>query len=181
MTNKQKIKASKYLSYLLRHKPEAGNLTLDANGWANSRDVLRALAAEGHPATMTILREIVTTDDKSRYAFRGNDESIRANQGHSLPVDLGLVVQPPPERLYHGTAETTLRLIWQHGLLPMRRQHVHLSSDVATAITVGTRHGTSTVLEVRANDMAEQGHPFYRSENGVWLTTHVPLEFLQLI
>lgn len=178
MTPKQKIKASKFLSLLLRHKPDAGGITLDAAGWARCDSVIEALRTKGHPVTASILQEIVAEDDKQRYTLAGH--RMRANQGHSIPVDLGLVSVPPPEHLFHGTADKALWLIFRDGLLPMARQHVHLSEDVETATKVGKRHGEPKVITVRAAQMAANGYDFYRSDNGVWLTKAVPLAYLEL-
>lgn len=178
MTPKQKIKASKFLSLLLRHKPDAGGITLDAAGWATCDSVIDALRAKGHPVTPSILHEIVAEDEKTRYALDPHTRRIRANQGHSVPIDLGLIRVPPPEYLFHGTADKTLWLILRDGLLPMARQHVHLSEDVATAIKVGKRHGEPVVITVKAAQMAADGYAFYRSDNGVWLTQAVPVDYL---
>jgi len=172
LTPKQKTKASKYLSYLLRHNAEL----IDNNGWASVNDVIRGMHEHGYPVTHTILKEIVADDEKQRYSFDG--DKIRANQGHSLVVDLGLVAIAPPEFLYHGTANGTLRLIYRDGLLPQSRQYVHLSEDIDTAHKVGKRHGEPVVITIQAAVMAGDGYAFYRSENGVWLTKAVPLIYL---
>ena len=173
MTPKAKIKVSKFLCLLLRHTPEAVN----AQGWASTTEVLVALKAKFAGITPSVLNEIVVEDDKQRYSFSLHGELIRANQGHSIPVDLGLVAVAPPEYLFHGTARKTLWLIRRDGLLPMDRQYVHLSSSLDTARLVGKRHGDPIVLTVLAEKMSEK-HTFYRSENGVWLTIAVPIEFL---
>lgn len=175
MNSKQRIKASKCMSFLLRH----GGVPLDPMGWATIADVLAAVHQRGLPVTPTILREIVDTDEKQRYSLDG--ARIRANQGHSVAVDLGLRPIEPPAVLFHGTAAKSLGLIWRDGLLPMGRQYVHLSQQPETANVVGRRHGEPVILTVRAYDMFMAGHPFYRSANGVWLTLAVPIEFLEML
>lgn len=177
MTPKLKIKVSKYLCLLLRHHPELANIRMDASGWCDTHDVLRALKEKFAGITPTILQEIVGEDDKQRYSFSAHCETIRANQGHSVPVDLGLVDHVPPEFLFHGTAKRTLWLIQRDGLRPMDRQYVHLSNDIETAMAVGKRHGDPVVLIVRAHDLHSAGHEFYQSENAVWLTSDVPVEY----
>ena len=181
MTPKEKIKASKFLSLILRHDPAAGGITLDAQGWASTQDILNALK-QRFPITLKIFREIVTEDEKQRYSFSSYGECIRANQGHSISVDLGLVDVQPPEFLFHGTSQKTMGLIWRDGILPMSRQYVHLSNDIETAIKVGQRHGDVVVLSVRAYDMFSIGGlAFYLSENGVWLTHRVPQEYIEIV
>lgn len=179
MTPKEKIKASKYMSLLLRHKPEVANLTLDDKGYVRTTDLLKALKERFAGVSLTILREIVAEDEKQRYSF--NDEfyqKIRANQGHSLDVDLALAPAVPPEMLYHGTAMKTLPLIRCSGLLSMGRQYVHLSDNVDTARIVGKRHGDPTVLQVLTGEMVRDCMEFFKSENGIWLTNRVPPEYL---
>lgn len=176
MTPKEKIKVSKYLCLLLRHNPSAGNLVIDGAGWANTTNVLIALKDRFAGVSLSVLKEIVAEDDKQRYSFSG--ESIRANQGHSIPVDLGLVEAVPPECLLHGTARKTLWMIRRDGLLPMDRQYLHLSETHETAVKVGKRHGDPVVITVRALEMHRSGLSFFRSENGVWLTKSVPVEYL---
>lgn len=179
MTPKQKIKASKFLCLILRHKPEVGGIVVDSEGWANSQSVLRALQDNFAGMTNTILQEIVAEDEKQRYSFSPHMANIRANQGHSLPVELGLVEIEPPEFLFHGTAKKTVWMIRRDGLLPMDRQYVHLSETEETAIKVGKRHGEPVVLIVRAWEMyALGGLSFFRSENGVWMSQAVPSDYL---
>lgn len=174
MTLKQKIKISKHLSRLLRHQPEM----VDVRGDVQS--VLAVLQVSFAGVTLAVLREIVSEDEKTRYSFSPRAECIRANQGHSVPVDLGLPEIEPPEVLFHGTAQRTLWLILRDGLRPMDRQYVHLSGDITTALAVGKRHGEPVVLIVRAWDLFGSGHEFYRSDNGVWLTASVPSEYLSV-
>lgn len=170
------IALSKFLSYVLRHAPERAGLTLDAAGWASVPDVLRAARLQGLDLDRAALERVVETSDKQRFALEG--DRIRANQGHSVPVDLGLEAVAPPVLLYHGTARRFLVSILAEGLNPGRRHHVHLSGDVATATAVGQRRGEPVVLTVQARALAEAGPPFYRSANGVWLVDHVPPGFL---
>lgn len=170
-------KTSKFLSLILRHKPEAIGITLDEHGWARVDEVIAGIA-KTRPMSMDILAEIVATDSKRRYAFNEDKTLIRANQGHSVHVDVELEEKEPPEVLYHGAGEKSVASIETQGLLPMSRLYVHLSTDVATA-KVGQRHGKPVVFRVDAQKMAAQGHRFYVSRNGVWLTKLVPEEFLQ--
>ena len=157
--------ASKFLSWVLRHQPQAIGLQLDAQGWASIDDLLRR-AQPTHPLTHAQLQRVVADSDKRRFAISGDGLRIRANQGHSQPVDLGLAPAPPPQ-LYHGTATRFLDAIGRAGLLPGQRQHVHLSTSPDTALQVGQRYGQAVLLTVRARAMAEAGHAFYRADNGV--------------
>lgn len=172
-------KQSKFLALVLRHNPEAGDLTLDHEGWAKTTDVLRALREKYGPFSREDLQELVDTNDKKRYAFNERGDKIRANQGHSLSVDLKLEPKTPPAVLYHGTKTVFLDSIYRDGLKPGSRQHVHLSPDLETAKVVAARRpGNSVILTVRTGDMLD--HVFYQSDNGVWLTAHVPAEYLVL-
>ncbi len=173
------VATSKFLSFVLRHKPEAIGLVLDANGWASLDELLRLANRHGHAMTIEDVVSVVASSDKQRFALDPAGERIRANQGHSAGVDLGLAALSPPELLYHGTAERFLPSIRQSGLLKQARHHVHLSQDARTALQVGERHGQPVVLTVRAASLSASGHPFYRSENGVWLTGHVPPAFIE--
>ena len=173
------IELSKLLSLLLRHQPGLIGLQLDANGWAKLDEVLARLNAWPElqpgigPVTRAMLLQVVASSDKQRFALDAGAQRIRANQGHSLPVNLLLQPQAPPDTLYHGTATRFLPSIWQLGLHPASRQHVHLSPDAATARSVGARHGHPAVLRIAAGRMQCDGHVFYRSANGVWLTAAV--------
>ena len=169
---------SKYLALILRHRPEAGGLRLDAQGWANVEAVVDAVRARFGGFDRAELQQLVLFNDKRRYAFDDSGTRIRASQGHSVPVELGLEPVEPPPLLYHGTSERALPSILDQGLVKGRRNHVHLSADVVTARQVGSRRaGPSVTLEVRSGDM--RGHDFYRSANGVWLTDHVPPHYLR--
>lgn len=169
MTDEQ---LSRRLSYLLRHAPEKMGVTLEPGGWAPVDAVLRTLHVP-RPR----LERVVAADRKGRYTLQG--ERIRANQGHSVPVDLRLPLTVPPPLLYHGTHRGVLAAIRAEGLKPMGRHHVHLSREEETARRVGQRRGKPVVLTVRAGRMYGAGHPFYRSQNGVWLAEAVPPEFLE--
>jgi putative RNA 2'-phosphotransferase len=171
-------RASKFLSLLLRHEPEAIGLRLDAQGWASIEDLVALTRDREVPLTRELIETVAATNDKQRFAISADGLRIRANQGHSLAVDLGLQPVRPPETLFHGTATRFLQAIRSAGLQPRSRQHVHLSRDAETATRVGQRHGKPVVLKVRAAALFDAGTPFYLSENGVWLTPAVPLEFL---
>lgn len=171
-------RASRFLSLVLRHKPEAAGITLDEHGWADVEALLRGMP-ERFPLTREQLEEIVRSDSKNRYAFNEDHSRIRANQGHSVPVDVELEETLPPERLFHGTGEKYMKSILAQGLLPRTRLYVHLSDNAETARTVGARHGKPVVLVVRSGQMRRDGYRFYRSVNGVWLTKHVPPEYLE--
>lgn len=171
------VSTSKFLSLVLRHEPEKIGLQLDPQGWVSISELL-SKATGKLPLTVELLHEVVRTSDKQRFAISEDGTRIRANQGHSVPVELGLAQQAPPEQLYHGTATRFLDSIRTQGLLRGDRHHVHLSADADTAVKVGTRHGQPVVLIVDAGDMHRAGHVFFRSDNGVWLVEHVPPAFL---
>jgi putative RNA 2'-phosphotransferase len=167
---------SRFLAYLLRHNPAAVGVTLDGSGWVGVDALLAAMARHGRPLSRDALDALVAGGDKRRFEL--SDGRIRAAQGHSIPVDLGLEPQAPPPVLYHGTVERFLPGILAHGLRPGRRTHVHLSADVESAVTVGTRRGDPIVLLVDAAGMHRDGHAFFRAANGVWLTVHVPPQWM---
>ncbi len=173
------IKISKFLSLVLRHNPSKIGIALDSEGWVAVDELLQASHCANVPLTRELLEQIVEQNDKQRFSFSTDGLKIRANQGHSIPVDLGLESQTPPEILYHGTATRFLSSIEQQGLISKGRNQVHLSPDEQTAIKVGQRHGKPVVLHVLAQKMCEHGLLFYRSANGVWLTDSVPREFLR--
>lgn len=180
MKEQNLIRIGKFLSLILRHEPSKINLTLDSEGWASVTALLTQLAKHNHPLTMEDLETIVETNNKQRYSFNEDKTHIRANQGHSLKqIDLGLTPQTPPKVLYHGTVTRFLASIREQGLIKGSRQHVHLSLDQATAHKVGSRHGKPVVLTIDAEQMHRNGLLFYCSENGVWLTDHVPVQYLQ--
>jgi putative RNA 2'-phosphotransferase len=171
---------SKFLSLILRHQPQVLGIELDQAGWTPVDALLAKMNLRGMNVTLEQLKGVVAANDKQRFAFNEDYTRIRANQGHSVAVDLGLKPATPPEVLYHGTAEKHLSAILAEGLRKGSRQHVHLSADVATARKVGQRHGKPVVLEVSSGEMSRQGIAFYRSENGVWLTDSVPVKHLQV-
>lgn len=169
---------SKFLSLILRHQPESIGLTLDAEGWADFGELIRLASARGTPLTRELVAEVVASSDKQRFALSDDGARIRASQGHSVKIDLGLEPQVPPPQLFHGTASRFVDSIRDGGLTPAARQHVHLSSTLATAVAVGTRHGKPVVLTVQSGDMHREGMAFYLSENGVWLTDAVPVRYI---
>ena len=173
------VHLSKFLSLVLRHEPERIGIALDANGWVAVDDLLAAAARTGKPISREQLDLVVATNDKKRFAFSPDGARIRASQGHSVEVDLGLPPVVPPERLFHGTATRFLETIRAEGLRPQSRQHVHLSPDKETAVKVGQRHGKPVVLVVLAGAMHRDGNVFYRSDNRVWLTEAVPARYLE--
>lgn len=169
---------SRFLSFVLRHRPAAIGLTLDPQGWAALDELLAKSRAAGTPVTREALLEIVAADGKQRFTLSPDGQRIRAAQGHSVAVELGLTPRVPPELLYHGTATRFLKAILADGLRSQGRRHVHLSADVATAQAVGQRHGLPVVLVVAARRLHGQGAAFFRADNGVWLTERVPPRFL---
>lgn len=169
---------SKFLSRVLRHAPDSIGLTLDAGGWADVEELLAKAAANGKRMSRAMLDEIVATCEKKRFTLSPDGARIRAAQGHSVAVALGLDPIAPPETLYHGTATRFLEAIRAQGLKPGSRQQVHLSLNEATARAVGARHGKPVILRVAAGAMHAAGHAFTRADNGVWLTDAVPPEFL---
>jgi putative RNA 2'-phosphotransferase len=179
MRDNQLMKISKFLSLVLRHKPQVIGITLDTEGWVPVDELLAAASHHGQPISREQLKEVVATNDKNRFSFSPDGRLIRANQGHSVEVDLGLEPVEPPELLYHGTVDRFLDSIREKGLIRGNRHHVHLSADRETAARVGQRRGRPVVLVVEAGRMHNDGHVFYRSENGVWLMDAVPAEYLQ--
>lgn len=173
------IKISKFLSLVLRHQPEKIGITLDQAGWVLVAELLDACNRHGFSITEEELEGVVRTSDKQRFAFSDDQRMIRANQGHSVAVRLDYQPLTPPEVLYHGTAERFLDSIKAQGLLKGKRHHVHLSSDEATAIKVGSRHGKPVVLLIESLRMHKDGLVFYQSENGVWLTEHIPPAYIK--
>lgn len=173
-------RTSKFISLILRHKPEVIGIILDEHGWADV-DTLIAGVSKTHPLDMQMLEEIVRTDDKQRYSFNSDKTKIRANQGHSIPVDVELSEASPPEILYHGTGEKYMTSIEKEGLIPKTRLYVHMTDDYGTAIKVGQRHGRPVVYRIDTMVMEKEGFKFYRSVNGVWLTKKVPARFLTRI
>jgi putative RNA 2'-phosphotransferase len=173
------VKVSKYLSRALRHRPERIGLELDVGGWADVGELLAACARHGFALTRAELDHVVSVNDKQRYAFDASGSRIRANQGHTVPVELDLPVASPPEVLFHGTVERSVPAIRTEGLRPMDRHDVHLSPDPETARRVGARRGRPSVLTVEAAAMVADGFEFRMSANGVWLVSDVPPRYLR--
>lgn len=169
---------SKFISLILRHKPETIGISLDEHGWADVDELIAGISRT-HELNRDILEEIVQTDDKQRYSFNEDKTLIRANQGHSIPVDVELDEVKPPEELWHGTGEKYVLSIDEQGLLPKSRLYVHLSKDEETAVKVGKRHGKPVLYIVKAGKMYRDGYQFYLSKNGVWLTKEVPVKYLR--
>ncbi len=176
--DKKLIKLSKFLCLILRHKPETIGLKLDKQGWAETNNLINLLQKQGTKINKLIIEEIVAHDDKKRFSFNQDKSKIRANQGHSITVDLALDPKQPPEYLFHGTARRFIDSIATQGLIKRQRHHVHLSSDEATAIKVGQRHGKPVVLTIHAQEMYDSGFAFFLSDNQVWLTDHVPVQYI---
>lgn len=171
---------SKFISLVLRHQPEKIGLTLDSHGWANVDELIRKANQAGVRFDRATLDQVVAENDKQRFAFSPDGTKIRASQGHSIEVDLQLEPSAPPDVLYHGSAERFLASIRAQGLLPGSRQYVHLSKDIQTARSVGSRHGKAVIFRVKAGEMQRAGLKFFLSANGVWLTERVPVEYLEL-
>jgi putative RNA 2'-phosphotransferase len=178
MDNSRLVKISKYLSKHLRHQPDRIGIKLAPGGWVCVDELLAACAKNQFPISQEELNQVVANNDKKRFSFDATGTLIRANQGHSVEVDLQLEPVAPPNVLYHGTGHTAVESILQTGLCKMSRHHVHLSKDIATAKAVGIRHGKPVVFEVDAAAMHQAGYAFYCSENGVWLVDCVPPEYL---
>ena len=176
----QIIKTSKFIALILRHKPETIGIALDEHGWANVQELIDGINASGkHHLDMDLLEEIVRTDEKQRYSFNEDHTLIRANQGHSIPVDVELKEAVPSEVLYHGTGEKFVSSIDEQGLIPKSRLYVHMSADKETAKTVGSRHGKPAIYVIDCKSMSDDGYKFYLSENRVWLTKAVPAKYLR--
>ena len=170
-------KTSKYISLILRHKPETIGISIDEHGWANVKELIDGVN-KTHRLDMKLLEEIVETDEKQRYSFNEDKTLIRANQGHSINVDVELEEVVPPEFLWHGTGDKYVESIRETGIIAKSRLYVHLSDSYGTAIQVGARHGKPIVFCVKSKEMYDDGYKFYKSKNGVWLTKFVPVEYL---
>jgi putative RNA 2'-phosphotransferase len=176
--DEQLVKPSKFLSLVLRHQPEKIGVHLDEGGWASVDELLRAARHSGIPLDAKSLQAVVQQNDKQRFTISEDGRKIRANQGHSISIDLGLEPTEPPELLYHGTSSRFLESIKLQGLVRKKRHHVHLSHDRETALRVGRRHGPPAVFTIEAGRVHLDGYAFYLSMNGVWLTTQVPAEYI---
>lgn len=177
--NKKVVEISKFLSYILRHHPEAIGISLDPDGWVEITTLLSAAQSDGKEISHALLLEVVASNDKKRFSISDDGLRIRAAQGHSVGnVEIKYQATTPPELLYHGTATRFIASIMQQGLIPGSRQYVHLSADLGTAKKVGSRHGVPTILQVAASEMQAAGFEFFQADNGVWLCKNVPVEFL---
>lgn len=179
MNERDKIRTSKFLSLVLRHKPETIGIELDDAGWVEVEVLLAGCAEHGTVLSRDVLTEIVATSPKQRFAFSEDGKRLRANQGHSVEVELGYQASDPPARLFHGTVANAVEAIREAGLQKMQRHHVHLSPNRNTAANVGARRGRPVILVIRAGEMARAGHAFYLSANRVWLTEEVPVEYIE--
>lgn len=179
MTPKDEKRLSTFLSLVLRHNPAAADIILDAAGWVLIGDLIQGATRMGQPLTRDQILQIAANSVKQRFTISADGRSLRAAQGHSVPVDLGLEPRTPPETLFHGTADISVPFILREGLTPQTRQHVHLSSDATTARKVGQRHGRPVVLEIQAKAAHAAGQSFWISENGVWLTSSLAPTFLR--
>jgi len=176
---KNDIRLSKFLSLILRHKPEVAGIALDESGWANVRELIDGVCKSGRHIDIKILECIVSENDKQRFSFNEDKTKIRANQGHGIAVELELDEVEPPDILYHGTATRFLESIREKGILKQSRQHIHLSSDIKTAIAVGKRHGVAVVLPIDVQRMQKEGHIFYLSVNKVWLCDNISSKYIK--
>lgn len=181
MNAKRKTAASRFLSLVLRHKPEEIGLALEENGWVEVAALLKACETYGKPLTIEELREIVETNDKKRFGFNETGTKIRANQGHSVALEIEFEKRTPPEILYHGTAERNVEAIRKSGLKKMQRHHVHLSADTETAKKVGMRYGKPVIFAIRTPEMLAEGYEFFVSANDVWLVEEIPARFLEIL
>ena len=179
ISDKQITHISKFLSLVLRHQPETIGIQLDQSGWTDITELIEKSNNYGIKFDREILDHIVATNSKKRFAFNDTLDKIRASQGHSIKIELGYTNQKPPEILFHGTGEKFVQSILEIGLEKRTRQHVHLSSDLNTAIKVGQRHGKPFVFKVFAEQMYSDNFLFFISENGVWLTDNVPTKYLK--
>lgn len=171
-------KVSKFISLVLRHKPETIGLALDENGWVSSDLLIQGMEKAGYKISVEQLKEVVCSNDKQRFKFNEDFSKIRANQGHSVNIDLHLEPKSPPKILFHGTAIKNIDSIKLHGLLKKDRNHVHLSDNTETAMKVGMRYGQPIVLKIDSNRMDADGILFYCSENGVWLTDNIDVKYI---
>jgi len=180
MTESRIVKVSKFMSLVLRHNPQKIGITLDENGWADTTLLISGLCRNGHNVSLEDLKEVVANNDKQRFKFNDDYSKIRANQGHSVTVNVEMKEVQPPDILYHGTATRFWESIRNEGLTARNRLHVHLSADKETAVNVGKRHGKPIVLIINATQMYKDGFIFYLSENGVWLVNAVPPKYISL-
>ncbi|RDI07007.1 RNA 2'-phosphotransferase [Flavobacterium sp. AG291] len=181
LSDKETTHISKFLSLVLRHKPETIGITLNENGWTSVALLLEKMNHEGKVIDLDILKFIVETNTKKRFAFNEDFSQIRASQGHSLNIELGYEPKQPPALLFHGTAVQNVAAILEHGLIKGKRHHVHLSTSTDTAKNVGSRYGKPVLLDIQAGQMHKDGYKFFISENNVWLTDNVPAHYITVI
>ena len=178
--NDDSIRISKFLSLILRHSPQTIHLNMDSNGWVNIDEIIHnAKKYKNIILTLDLIKIIVENNDKKRFKIFEDEKKIRASQGHSIKVNLNLENKPPPDVLYHGTANRFLESIMENGIEQMNRQYVHLSQSKEIALTVGKRHGKPIVLVIDAKNMLKDGYKFYLSENNIWLTDKVPVKYIK--
>ena len=180
LNHKDEVHLGKFLSKVLRHQPDLIGISLDGQGWADVDELLEKMQHFGKTLSREDLQQIVNNNNKQRYTFNEDQSRIRANQGHSVRVELGYTPEVPPEFLYHGTATRFLPSILKQGLFKQKRHHVHLSADIETASKVGARHGKLVILTIHTGVMHQDAYEFFLSKNGVWLTEHVPVKYIQL-
>jgi putative RNA 2'-phosphotransferase len=181
MDEKKKKKISKFLSLVLRHKPDVIGIELDEKGWVEIETLRKACAKNGRDFSVKELKEVVETNDKKRFSLNESEKKIRANQGHSIEVEIEFEEKNPPKILYHGTAEKNVGLIFGEGLQKIKRHHVHLSPDVETARNVGIRYGKPVIFQIDTEKMLAENFKFFVSANGVWLVDEVPPKFLEIL
>ncbi len=179
MNEKERRKKSKFLSLVLRHQPDTIGIELDPAGWVDVEVLLSALTRHNRSMSRVALDEVVRTNDKQRFTFNQDHTRIRANQGHSVQIELGYEPATPPEILFHGTPQQFVEAIVKQGLKKMNRHHVHLHIDIATSTAVGQRRGKPVLLRVRSLDVHLAGHEFLVTPNDVWLTDHVPTKYIE--
>ncbi|EGC04772.1 RNA 2'-phosphotransferase [Ruminococcus albus] len=181
MSNKIKnddVSLGRFISLVLRHQPQTIGLTLDEHGWADTKALIKGVCATGRKLDIETLERIVRENNKQRYSFNADKSKIRANQGHSIAVDVEMNIAEPPSVLYHGTAADCLDSIREKGILKMSRNYVHLSKDVDTAVKVGSRHGKPVILVIDTAKMSADGFVFRISENGVWQSEDIPWKYV---
>ncbi len=177
--HKELTKVSKYLSFVLRHQPEVIGIKLSKDGWADIDELIDKITE--FDLNRELLNIVVETNDKQRFGISPDGKYIRANQGHSVNIELGLDVAEPPLVLIHGTADKFWPLIQKQGLVKGLRHHVHLTESKAVAKSVGGRYGKPMLLSVDAKAMASAGFEFFKTANNVWLVDKVPTQYIKVI
>ncbi|WP_055667921.1 RNA 2'-phosphotransferase [Desnuesiella massiliensis] len=181
MISKEDLRISKFMSLVLRHKPEEIGLKFDKYGYICTSDLINGMNEKGYKVTIADIQRIVIEDDKQRYSFNTDETKIKANQGHSVEVNLKLEAVKPPNELYHGTSTRFSDSIYKHGIIKQSRQYVHLSADIDTALKVGKRHGEPVIFVIDSQQMHKDGYKFYLSENKVWLIDYVPTKYFRVM